>query len=81
MLPIAQMKGIDYLCTIFNNDKKNKKMIDLNTAVRADLESAILEMDLEETLFGGLDAIIAMSTERIRDILIDYVIENDECQF
>ena len=56
-------------------------MIDVNTAVRADLESVILEMDLEETLFGGLDAIIAMSTERIRDILIDYIIENDECQF
>lgn len=53
-------------------------MTNLNTANRADLEVAILENDLDETLFGGLDNIMAMDTEEIREKLINWVIEGNE---
>ena len=53
-------------------------MTDLNKANRADLEVAILENDLDETLFGGLDNIMAMETEEMREILINWVIEGNE---
>ena len=53
-------------------------MTNLNTANRADLEVAILENDLDETLFGGLDNIMAMDTEEMREKLINWVIEGNE---
>lgn len=61
-----------------NNKQKDNTMTNLNTADRADLEIAILEAGIEETVFGGLDAIIAMETEVVREKLIDYVIENND---
>jgi len=56
-------------------------MTNLNTATRADLEIAILEANIEDTIFNGLDAIIAMNTEDLREKLIDWVCENDETSF
>lgn len=53
-------------------------MTNINTATRSELEIAIFENDLENTLFGGLDAIIAMSTEEIREKLTNWVIEGNE---
>lgn len=53
-------------------------MTNLNTASRADLEIAILDEGIEETVFGGLDNIIAMETETVREKLIEYVIENND---
>ena len=47
---------------------------------RADLEIAIIENDLIE-LFGGGDLIIAMSTEDLREKLIEWIIEGNECEF
>ena len=58
---------------------KNKEiMTDLNTATRAELEVAILEHDLEDTLFGGLDAIMKLETEEIREKLMNWVVEGNE---
>ena len=53
-------------------------MVNLNTAKRPDLEVAILENDLEDTLFNGIDEIMKMDTEKIREILINWLIENCE---
>jgi hypothetical protein len=53
-------------------------MTNLNTATRAELEVAILEHDLEDTLFGGLDAIMNTDTEDIREKLKNWVIEGNE---
>ena len=53
-------------------------MIHVNTADRPQLEIAIFENNLEYSLFGGLDAIIAMSTEEIREKLLNWVIEGNE---
>ena len=58
--------------------QKDKTMTNLNTANRADLEVAILENDLDETLFCGLDNIMAMDTEEMREKLINWVIEGNE---
>lgn len=52
-------------------------MTNLNTASRADLEIAVLENNLEN-LFGGLDSIISLDTEVLREKLIAWVIENNE---
>ena len=53
-------------------------MTNLDTATRADLEVAILDNDLDETLFSGLDDIMSMDTEEIRKKLINWVIEGNE---
>ena len=53
-------------------------MTNLNTANRADLEVVILENNLDETLFGGIDNIMTMDTEEIREKLINWVIEENE---
>jgi len=53
-------------------------MTNLNTASRADLEIAILDGDLEDTLFNGFDNIINMDTEEIRAKLISFVVNNNE---
>jgi hypothetical protein len=50
----------------------------LNTATRADLEVIILENDLEDTLFNGFHDIMKMDTEKIREKLINWVIEGNE---
>ena len=52
-------------------------MTDLNKANRAELEVAVLENDLIET-FGGLQELLKMETEILRDKLINWVIEGDE---
>lgn len=53
-------------------------MTHLNTASRAALEIVIIENDLEETLFDGIDSIIAMDTEAMREKLINWVIKGGE---
>jgi hypothetical protein len=53
-------------------------MTDLNKANRAELEVAILDNNLEDTLFNGLDSIIEMGTEEIREKLINWVVEGNE---
>ncbi len=53
-------------------------MTNLNTANRSELEVIILENDLEDTLFKGIDSIMTMDTEDIRKILINWVIEGNE---
>ena len=45
---------------------------------RAELEIAILENNLEDTYFNGLDAIIKMSDDEIRERLTEWIIEGDE---
>jgi hypothetical protein len=72
---LAYVIQLIYLCSVI---KTKEIMTDLNKANRADLEIAILENDLDETLFGGLDNVIAMDTEEIREKLINWVIEGNE---
>jgi len=50
----------------------------INKANRSELEIMILNADLEDTLFDGLDAITKMDTEEIREKLINWILENDE---
>lgn len=56
-------------------------MTNLNTANRADLEVVILENDLDETLFNGVNNIMSMDTEKIREKLINWVIEGNEATY
>ena len=62
----------------FVSYKNKETMTDLNTSTRAELEVAILEHDLEDALFGGLDAIMKLETEEIREKLINWVVEGNE---
>lgn len=55
-------------------------MTNIDTASRAELEIAILEHDLEDTLFGGIDNILIMSTDKIREILGAWVEEGNETE-
>jgi len=49
------------------------------TATRADLEVAILQNNLEDTeRFGGIENIMKMSIEEIREKLTEWIFEGDE---
>lgn len=53
-------------------------MTNVDTATRIELELVILDMDLQDSLFGGIDNILEMSTDEIREKLVDYIIESPE---
>ncbi len=55
-------------------------MIDVNTAQRVELELAIYEENLEMELFGTDDAdkLDLLTTEQIRESLIDWIIKGNE---
>jgi len=50
----------------------------VNTADRSELEVMILQNDLEDSLFGGIHAIMKMNTEGIREKLIQWIEDGDE---
>jgi len=55
-------------------------MTNVNTATRAQLEIVTIEDDNLELFLGGHKSIIKMDTETLREKIIDYVMQGNECE-
>ena len=53
-------------------------MTNINTASRTELEIVNLENDLENILFDGIDSVMSADTDKIRQKLIEWIIEGNE---
>lgn len=66
-----------HLCVIKQQQLKFRIMKLVNDYSRAELEIAILENDLEND-FGGLEFILIMTDEEIKEKLIEWIMSGDE---
>ena len=54
-------------------------MMNANTCDRADLELAILENEILPCDAAGLERITAMTTDQLRDAVVAWIEDGDEC--